>query len=84
MDELPVHIDNNIDKLADDSTLYTSGHNVEEIQHSLQTNLNAVTTWCEDKDKSKTILVIHQGKQTRKHWHPHPESKWQTNHKRPR
>ena len=48
MNDLPLHIDNNIDMFADDSTLYTSCHNVDEIQRSLQTNLNAVTTWCED------------------------------------
>ena len=34
-----------------------SGHNVDEIQHSLQTNLNAVTTWCEDN-----IMVINTAK----------------------
>ncbi len=43
-----LHIDNNIDMFADDSTLHTSGHKADEIQHSLRTNLNAVTTWCED------------------------------------
>ena len=48
MNDLPLHIDNNIYMFANDSTMYTSGHNVDEIQHSLQTNLNAVTTWCED------------------------------------
>ena len=48
MNDLPLHIDNNIDMFADDSTLYTSGHSVDEIQRSLQNNLNAVTTWCED------------------------------------
>ena len=40
-----------------------SGHNVDEIQHSLQTNLNAVTTWCEDNrmvintPKTKCMLI---------------------------
>ena len=48
---------------ADDSTLYTSGHNVDEKQCSLQTNLNAVTTWCEDNRmviktaKTKCMLI---------------------------
>ena len=60
---LPLHIDNNIDMFADDSTLYTSGHNVDEIQRSLQNNLNAVTTWCEDNRmvlnvaKTKCMLI---------------------------
>ena len=51
MNDLPLHIDNNIDMFADDSTLYTSGHNVDEIQHSLQTNLNAVTTWWREDNR---------------------------------
>ena len=63
MNDLPLHIDNNIDMFADDSTLYTSGHSVDEIQRSLQNNLNAVTTWCEDNRmvlnvaKTKCMLI---------------------------
>ena len=69
MNDLPLHIDNNIDMFADDSTLYTSGHNVDEIQHSLQTNLNAVTTWCEENrmviNTAKTKCMLITTKQRR-------------------
>ena len=71
MNDLPLHIDNNIDMFTDDSTLYTSGHNVDEIQHSLQTNLNAVTTWCEDNrmviNTAKTKCMLITTKQRRHH-----------------
>ena len=71
MNDLPLHIDNNIDMFADDSTLYTSGHNVDEIQRSLQTNLNAVTTWCEDNrmvlNVAKTKCMLITTKQRRHH-----------------
>ena len=60
MNDLPLHIDNNIDMFADDSTLYTSGHNVDEIQRSLQNNLNAVTIsvsdiWVSLRIRSKVL-----------------------------
>ena len=45
MNDLPLHIHNDIDMFADDSTLHTSGPNIEEIQLSLQTDLNVITTW---------------------------------------
>ena len=71
MNDLPLHIDNNIDMFADDSTMYTSGHNVDEIQQSLQTNLNAVTTWCEDNrmviNTAKTKCMLTTTKQRRHH-----------------
>ena len=71
MNDLPLHIDNNIDMFADDSTLYTSGHNVDEIQCRLQTNLNAVTTWCEDNrmvlNVAKTKCMLITTKQRRHH-----------------
>ena len=64
-------MDNNIDMFGDDSTMYTSGHNVDEIQHSLQTNLNAVTTWSEDNiliiNTAKTKCVLITTKQRRHH-----------------
>ena len=71
MNDLSLHLDNNIDMFADDSTLYTSGHNVDEIQRSLQTNLNAVTTWCEDNrmvlNVAKTKCMLITTKQRRHH-----------------
>ena len=71
MNDLPLHIDNNIDMFADDSTLYTTGHNVAEIQRSLQNNLNAVTTWCEDNrmvlNVAKTKCMLITTKQRRHH-----------------
>ena len=71
MNDLPLHIDNNIDMFADDSTLYTSGHSVDEIQRSLQNNLNAVTTWCEDNrmvlNVAKTKCMLITTKQRRHH-----------------
>ena len=71
MNDLPLHIDTNIDMFADDSTLYTSGHNVDEIQHRLQTNLNAVTTWCADNrmvhNTAKTKCMLITTKQRRHH-----------------
>ena len=71
MNDLPLHIDNNIDMFADDSTLYTSGHNVDEIQRSLQNNLNAITTWCEDNrmvlNVAKTKCMLITTKQRRHH-----------------
>ena len=71
MNDLPLHIDNNIDMFADDSILYTSGHNVDEIPHSLLTNLNAVTTWCEDNimviNTAKTKCMLITTKQRRYH-----------------
>ena len=71
MNDLPLHIDNNIDMFADDSTLYTSGHNVDEIQRSLQNNLNAVTTRCEDNrmvlNVAKTKCMLITTKQRRHH-----------------
>ena len=48
MNDLPLHIHNDIDMFADDSILHTSGPNIEEIQLSLQTDLNVITTWCTD------------------------------------
>ena len=45
MNDLPLHIHNDIDMFANDSTLHTSGANIEEIQLSLQTDLNVITTW---------------------------------------
>ena len=63
MNDLPLHIDNNIDMFTDDSTLHMSGHNVDEIQRIIQTNLNAVSTWCEDNRmvlntaKTKCMLI---------------------------
>ena len=44
MNDLPLHIHNDIDMFANDSTLHTSGANIEEIQLSLQTDLNVITT----------------------------------------
>ena len=71
MNDLPLHIDNNIDMFADDSTLYTSGHNVDDIQHSLQTNLNTVTACCEDNrmviNTAKTKCMLITTKQRRHH-----------------
>ena len=61
MNDLPLHIHNDIDMFADDSTLHTSGPNIEEIQLSLQTDLNVITTWCTDNkmviNTSKTMLI---------------------------
>ena len=71
MNNLPLHIDNSIDMFADDSTLYTSCHNDGEIQRSLQNNLNAVTTWCEDNrmvlNVAKTNCMLITTKQRRHH-----------------
>ena len=71
MNDLPLHIYNNIDMFPDDSTLYTSGHNVDEIQHSLQTSLNAVTIWCEDHrmvtNTAETKYMLISTKQRRHH-----------------
>ena len=61
MNDLPLHIHNDIDMFADDSTLHTSSPNIEEIQLSLQTDLNVITTWCTDNkmviNTSKTMLI---------------------------
>ena len=71
MNDLPLHIHNDIDMFADDSTLHTSGANIEEIQLSLQTDLNVITTWCTDNkmvintSKTKTMLIT--TKQRRHH-----------------
>ena len=46
MNDLPLHIHNDIDMFANDFTLHTSGPNIDEIQLSLQTDLNIITTWC--------------------------------------
>ena len=46
----PLHINSNIHMFADDSTIYTSSHNVDEIQHSLQTNFRGITTWRKDNN----------------------------------
>ena len=46
MNELTLHIHNDIDMFANDFTLHTSGPNIDEIQLSLQTDLNIITTWC--------------------------------------
>ena len=69
--DLPLHIHNDIDMFADDSTLHTSGANIEEIQLSLQTDLNVITTWCTDNEmvintsNTKTMLIT--TKQRRHH-----------------
>ena len=71
MNDLPLHIHNDIDMFADDSTLHMSGANIEEIQLSLQTDLNVITTWCTDNkmvintSKTKTMLIT--TKQRRHH-----------------
>ena len=71
MNDIPLHIDNDIDMFADDSTMYTSGHNVDEIQHSLQINLSGITTWCEDNrmviNTAKTKCMLITTKQRRHH-----------------
>ena len=62
----PLYIHNDIDMFADDSTLHTSGPNIEEIQLNLQTDLNVITTWCTDNNmiiitsKTKTMLITTQ------------------------
>ena len=62
MNDLPLHIRNDIDMFADDSTLHTSGPNIEEIQLSLQTDFNVITTWSTENkmviNTSKTIIII--------------------------
>ena len=46
-----------IDLFADDSTLHTSGTDINEIQLSLQNDLDAVVSWC-----SNNNMLIHPGK----------------------
>ena len=71
MNDLPHHIHNDIDMFADDSTLHTSGPNIEEIQLSLQTDLNVITTWCTDNkvviNTSKTMTMLITTQQRRHH-----------------
>ena len=66
MNDLPLHIHNDMDMFADDSTVHTSGPNIEEIQLSLQTDFNVITTWCTDNNmvintsKTNTMLITTQ------------------------
>ena len=66
MNDLPLHIHNDIDMFADDSTLHTSGPIIEEIQLSLQADLNVITTWCThnrmaiNTSNTKTMIITTQ------------------------
>ena len=66
MNDLPLHVHNDIDMFANDSTLHTSGPNIEKIQLSLQTDFNVITTRCTDNtivintSKTKTMLITTQ------------------------
>ena len=55
---------------TDNSTLHTSGPNIEDIQEeSLQTDLNVITTWCTDDkmvintSKTNTMKITTQQRQ---------------------
>ena len=71
MNDLPLHIHNDINTFADDSTLHTTGPNIEEIQLSLQADLNVKTTWCTHNEMvintSKTKATIITTQQRRHH-----------------
>ena len=53
----------NLELYADDTTLYKSGFNIQEIETNLQESLNVITKWCEINNmlihpmKSKCMLV---------------------------
>ena len=55
--------DANLELFADDSTLYKSGYNLNDIELKLQENLNSITSWCKINNmmlhptKSKCMLI---------------------------
>ena len=56
--------DKAVDLYADDSTLYKSGTNINDIQNRLQNDLNRINIWCKYNNmalhpgKSKCMLIV--------------------------
>ncbi len=60
MNDLPLSLPNkNIDMYADDSTLYTSGRSLDDIESTLSKDLQNVSAWC---DMNKMVLNIKKTK----------------------
>ena len=66
INDLPLHITNlstSCDMFADDTTLYTAGSDVNQIQSSLQSSLQEVSSWCHlnrmliHPQKTKCMLI---------------------------
>ena len=60
INDLPLHITNIFvacDMLADDTTLYTSGKDIVQVEHTLQESLDQVSCWCDN-----TFMVINPKK----------------------
>ena len=55
MNDLPLHIDSNLDMYADDSEISVSGDTVDELEVKLSSDLCKVSSWCQD-DKTKKHL----------------------------
>ena len=63
INDIAFDITSNIDLYADDSTVHKSGSNVNEIQHTLQINLEIIDNWCNINNmalhpsKTKCMLI---------------------------
>ena len=63
MNDLPLHVDSELDMYADDSTLCATGETVEELDLKLNDDMDCVNDWCNDNhmvgnsDKTKAMLI---------------------------
>ena len=64
INDIPFYLQTStIDLYADDSTLHSSGYNIFEIQQSLQSDLDILSTWCSRNnmsihpDKTKCMII---------------------------
>ena len=71
MNDLPLHLENQIDMYADDSSIHVCGKSVEEIQENLNIDLQRLHGWSHvnkmaiNTDKTKSMLIT--SNQKRRH-----------------
>ncbi|KAK3105561.1 hypothetical protein FSP39_000518 [Pinctada imbricata] len=70
INDLPLQVSNSkTDIFADDTTVHTSGKDIQEIQNNLNIDVESITNWCSQNkmiintDKSKVMLVASSHKQ---------------------
>ena len=71
MNDLPLHVNSDLDMYRDYSTVGASGKTVRDIENKLNSEISEVTKWCSQNkmviNTSKTESMLITTKQRRKH-----------------
>jgi hypothetical protein len=71
MNDMPLHVNNNLDMYADDSTVHASGKTIPQIQQALENDMMHISSWCNENkmvintSKTKCMLITTQQRRNR-------------------